>query len=153
MSDTKSVSLLLLFITFALILSFSGCSSSNKTIDYSIPTSPDSSIDSLQIYTIDQVDQAPKPKGGYAQFLGAMRYPEEARKDGATGRVVIRVVVSPQGQPISPYVRSSPHPALSQESLRIVKNGTFEPGIKDGKAVYSWTELPITYQLAQNPNM
>ena len=141
------------YILVAIVLYTIGCSSTNKVADYEIPTSPNSLIDSLQVYSIDQVDQSPQPKGGYSKFLSIMRYPKKARKEGATGRVVAKVVITPQGQVISPYIKSSPHPALSRETLRIVKNSTFEPGIKDGKIVYTWLEVPITYRLGKRPNM
>lgn len=147
MYDIKFLSLFILLITFGLILSASGCSSSNKTIDYSIPTSPSTSIDSLQVFTTDQVDQKPKPKDGYRDILYKVQYPEEARKVGAKGKVIVKFVVTETGESISHYIDSSPHPALSQEALRVIEDATFEPGMKNGQAVNTWLSLPISFNL------
>jgi TonB family protein len=130
------------------------CSTTQEAVEYNIPTSPDTtSLQNIKIYNIDEVDQKPSLKIGYQKLLLSIQYPLEARKVGAKGDVVVKFVVTPSGKGISPYIESSPHPSLSQESIRIIKNTALEPGIRNGEPVYSWFSLPIKYNLSSaTPN-
>ncbi len=150
MSDPKFSSLPLLLISFALLLAIAGCSSSSKVTNYEIPTSPHPSIDTLQVFSDKEVDQKPGPKGGYRNILSKVRYPAEARKVGATGKVVVKLVVTPKGEGISHYIQSSPHPVLSKEALRVIRSVDFEPGMKNGQFVHSWLAIPISFNLQTN---
>ena len=137
--------LYLLFSVFIVI----ACSTTKETKSYSIPSSPSSAIDTLSVFKTDQVDKSPELKSSYLELLSIIQYPAEARRVGATGKVIVKLVVTPSGEGISHYIESSPHPSLSKESIRIANKATFKPGMKNGKAVYSWFTLPIEFQLGK----
>ncbi|EKC43779.1 TonB protein, partial [human gut metagenome] len=53
-----------------------------------------------------------------------LRYPEEARKQGIQGRVVLTFVVERDGSVTETSVLQSPHQLLTTEALRIVRSSS-----------------------------
>jgi protein TonB len=92
-------------------------------------------------------DQPPRIGQG-AAANPAPEYPEEARLRGWHGRVVLAVIVSPEGGVASIRVRSSSgHPLLDEAALRAVRRWRFEPGRRAGQAVAAAAEVPIRFRL------
>lgn len=78
-----------------------------------------------------------------------MTYPEECRKQGIEGRVVIKFVVNKDGSIVDAEAVRSPHPALSAEALRVVKSmPKWKPAKEGGKVVRSRFNIPIMFSLA-----
>lgn len=77
-----------------------------------------------------------------------MKYPEECRKQGIQGRVVISFVVNKDGSIVDLETVRSPHPALAEEGLRVVKSmPKWEPAKEGGKVVRSRFNIPIMFRL------
>ena len=77
-----------------------------------------------------------------------MTYPEECRKQGIEGRVVIKFVVNKDGSIVDAEAVKSPHPALAEEGLRVVKSmPKWEPAKENGKVVRSRFNIPIMFWL------
>lgn len=77
-------------------------------------------------------------------------YPEEARRRGQQGTVVVAVAVDAAGVVVSATLQApSPHPALNREALRAVRSWRFEPARRDGQAIATTTEVVIEFQLEQ----
>lgn len=77
-----------------------------------------------------------------------MKYPEECRKQGIQGRVVIKFVVNKDGSIVDLETVRSPHPALAEEGLRVVKSmPKWEPAKENGKVVRSRFNIPIMFWL------
>jgi TonB family protein len=77
-----------------------------------------------------------------------MKYPEECRKQGIQGRVVISFVVNKDGSIVDLETVRSPHPALAEEGLRVVKSmPKWEPAKENGKVVRSRFNIPIMFWL------
>lgn len=77
-----------------------------------------------------------------------MKYPEECRKQGIQGRVVIKFVVNKDGSIVDLETVRSPHPALAEEGLRVVKSmPKWEPAKENGKVVRSRFNIPIMFRL------
>ncbi len=76
------------------------------------------------------------------------RYPAKAQRLKQEGVVLIRVLISESGkrEDIKIYAPSK-HAMLNRAALKAVKKWTFEPYIKNGKAVRSWVEIPIEFKL------
>lgn len=85
-------------------------------------------------------------------LIGAIKYPEEAKKAGIQGKVYVTFVVDEQGKVTNAKIARSVDPALDKESLRVV-NGlkTWAPGKEKGKAVKVSYTLPINYALDSKP--
>lgn len=75
-------------------------------------------------------------------------YPDLARRAGVEGRVVVRVLVGPDGKARKYFVESSDHELLNQAALDAIKNyGLFTPAIQNGQAIMCWVSIPITFRL------
>ena len=78
-----------------------------------------------------------------------MTYPEECRKKGIEGRVVIKFVVNKDGSIVDAEAVKSPHPALAEEGLRVVKSmPKWKPAKEGGKVVRSRFNIPIVFKLS-----
>ena len=78
-----------------------------------------------------------------------MTYPEECRKQGIEGRVVIKFVVNKDGSIVDAEAVKSPHPALAEEGLRVVKSmPKWKPAKENGKIVRSRFNIPIVFKLS-----
>lgn len=77
-----------------------------------------------------------------------MTYPEECRKKGIQGRVVISFVVNKDGSIVDAEVVRSPHPALAAEGLRVIRSmPKWKPAKEGGKVVRSRFNVPIMFRL------
>jgi len=81
-------------------------------------------------------------------LIGAIKYPEEAKKNGVQGKVFVSFVVDEQGKVTNAKIERGVEASLDKESLRVV-NGlkTWKPGKEKGKAVKVAFTIPINYAL------
>jgi protein TonB len=76
-------------------------------------------------------------------------YPAVARQFGLTGRVLMRVLVEPDGMPREIVIaNSSGHDMLDQAALKSVRAWRFLPARRAGEAYASWVEFPVRFDLA-----
>jgi len=96
------------------------------------------------------VEQMPAFNGDLQAYLkDHLRYPDDAREAGASGRSIIQFVVNEDGS-ISgvEVVRSSQSTSLDAEAKRVVNAMPhWKPGKQQGKAVKVYFTLPITFTL------
>ena len=77
-----------------------------------------------------------------------LKYPEQAKKDGAQGRVLLQFIVDVDGAVRDVKVLRSVREDLDAEAVRVVSaSPKWEPGTQDGKAVPVIYNFPIVYQL------
>ncbi len=75
-------------------------------------------------------------------------YPPLARRMGEQGRVVLRVLVSPEGLPERVELRtSSGSPRLDESALETVRQWKFVPARQGDQAVPAWVLVPISFTL------
>ena len=77
-------------------------------------------------------------------------YPQQARKDGSEGTVILAIEILASGQPGSVAVqRSSGHEELDEAAVKAVKNWRFTAARngQTGQAVSCRTTLPVTFTL------
>ena len=78
------------------------------------------------------------------------RYPWRARLRGWEGTVIVRAVVSAQGDPVSVHIRrSSGYPTLDEAAAGSVANWKFRPAKKRGRVISQAVEVPITFRLTE----
>jgi len=76
------------------------------------------------------------------------RYPMSARRRGEQGTVVLKVLVTAEGQAGSVSVQSSSgSQALDQAALEAVKNWKFVPARQGTQPVEGWHLVPIVFKL------
>lgn len=120
-----------------------------------IPTAAESSAvgDDSKVY--DVVEEKPQFPGGEAAMMKFIamnvRYPQEAWKTGAQGRVVAQFVVTKTGAVGDVKVIRGIDPALDKEAVRVIKSlPAFTPGKVNGKPVAVWYTIPISFKLTGN---
>ncbi len=76
-------------------------------------------------------------------------YPEQERKDGIEGMVLLSVVIRKDGSvgAVKPVQEVEGHPAFTEASMKAVGQWRFEPGEKDGKAVECEVRIPVKFAL------
>ena len=100
----------------------------------------------------EKVEVMPEYPGGETalmnDLIGAIKYPEEAKKNGVQGKVFVSFVVDEQGKVTNAKIERGVEASLDKESLRVV-NGlkAWKPGTEKGKAVKVAYTIPINYAL------
>ena len=99
-----------------------------------------------------EVDVFPEFPGGEnarMQFLRKnLKYPKKALELGVDGTVLIRFVVEKDGSSSNFEVIESPHPALEEEAIRILKMmPNWKPGMLKDEPVRTLFLMPIKFVL------
>jgi periplasmic protein TonB len=80
-------------------------------------------------------------------------YPDQARREGREGQVLLQVLVDEQGK--SKWVeinRSSGSEALDRAAAEAIKQWRFSPARYGNKSVESWVKIPIDFRLTDAKN-
>ena len=99
-----------------------------------------------------QVDVKPTFDGGdankFAQWVGSqIQYPEECKKDGTAGRVVLSFTIGTDGKVSDVKVLRGIHEKLDAEALRVISmSPDWAPGMHEGKAVPVSFTIPVVFK-------
>ena len=75
-------------------------------------------------------------------------YPEIARRRGQQGRVVLQVMVSAEGLPVTVSVaESSSYPTLDAAAVHAVQQWRFVPASRGGIPIAATAEVPVRFRL------
>ena len=85
-----------------------------------------------------------EPKLGVGELP---EYPEAARIKNLQGTVVVEALVDENGKVFAADVVQAVHRTLDQAAVEAVSNWTFEPAMKDGKAVMKVVQIPVAFNL------
>lgn len=102
-------------------------------------------------YTL--VEQVPEFQGGIPglqKFLMEnLRYPVDAQRAGAQGKVFVSFVVCTDGTLCDYKVLKGAHPDLDKEAVRVVEkmSGHWKPGVQRGEKVRVKYNLPVNFNL------
>ncbi len=95
-----------------------------------------------QIFSLSALDKIPRIK-----FQVPTEYPNEMRRTGMNGEVVVSFIVDRQGEVRSATVVRSTHFAFEAPALRAVTRWKFTPGIKNGVPVDTQVVQPLAFNL------
>lgn len=96
-----------------------------------------------QSFSAGELDREPTPRTRLEP-----RYPYAARIKGQEGYVVVRFVVTEEGEVVNAEVQDAEPPDIFNEAaLRAVENWRFEPGKKNGEKVRSRMQQRIRFKL------
>lgn len=79
----------------------------------------------------------------------APEYPDDARKGGLRGEVLVRFIVDESGHVLNPRVVRSTDSRFEANTLRAVERWRFEPGKKDGHPVRFRMVVPVMFSLGE----
>ena len=106
--------------------------------------------DEVVFMVVETMPEFPGGQQAMFKFLSEnIKYPEDAKKDGAEGRVICQFTVNKDGS-ISDVevVRSSGNESLDQEARRVVQSmPKWKPGLQRSKPVRVRYTIPITFKL------
>ncbi len=98
------------------------------------------------------VEEMPKFEGGHEglkNFItNNLKYPEEAKKNGVTGKVYVRFAVNKEGMVEKSEIARGVSPSLDAEALRVINSlPKWTPGKQKGKPVAVYYTVPIKFAL------
>lgn len=110
-----------------------------------------------KVVDFSDVDNAPSFVGGmkaWAEYLQSnLKYPEEARKNNVTGRVIVSFTILKSGDITDVKVLRGIGSGADEEAIRVLKESPkWTPGMIKGKPVNVAFTLPISFQLAPKPS-
>ncbi|MBW7913846.1 MAG: energy transducer TonB [Taibaiella sp.] len=83
---------------------------------------------------VEQMPEAPYNVNTY--LAKNMRYPEDAKQEGISGKVVVKFIVRASGSIDSVRIRRGIYPSLDKEAIRLVTAmPPWKPGIQNGQPV------------------
>ena len=102
----------------------------------------------------ESVEVMPEFPGGQAELLKfvakSIKYPTEAQRRGAQGRVIVKFVVETNGSISNIHVVKSIDPLLDAEAIRVCTTmPTWAPARQEGKAVRCYYTIPVTFGLVK----
>jgi len=120
--------------------------------NYDFVTTPRAPVATEEGAPFVVVEEMPMFPGGDSVLLAWIRdntkYPENAKKNGIEGRVIVRFCVTDVGGIDRVSVLKSVDPELDNEAVRVVKSlPKFKPGKQGGKPVNVWYMVPISFGL------
>jgi protein TonB len=74
-------------------------------------------------------------------------YPAQARRQGLTGDVLLRVLIDADGRAAQVEIYKSAHESLARSAREAVLRSTFHPLHRNGAPVSCWTMLPVIFTL------
>lgn len=100
-----------------------------------------SALNKMVAKRIDGVDKSP-PKF----FVGpAPIYPEALKHANVSGNALITIRIAANGEVLDPVLKSASDPEFGKSALTAIQDWRFLPRVKDGYAVESKVDVPITF--------
>ena len=102
----------------------------------------------------ESVEVMPEFPGGEVELLKfvakRIKYPTEAQRKGAQGRVIVKFVVETNGSISNIHVVKGIDPLLDAEAIRVCTTmPTWAPARQEGKAVRCYYTIPVTFGLVK----
>lgn len=101
------------------------------------------------------VEEMPSFQGkggeGFREYLAKnIIYPEEAKKNGITGKVYVQFTVNAKGEVTDVKVVRGANPLLDKEAIRVTESSPlWQPGKQKGKSVAVQFTFPINFELGE----
>ena len=123
--------------------------SSMLPINYKIIEQPQAPADTAKWVFVERMPAFPDGEEGLLDFIGTnVRYPEEAIKQGISGKVFVGFVVEPDGSVSNIKVLRGIGGGCDEEAVRVVKMmPNWIPGEAFGKKVRVSYMIPINFRL------
>ena len=124
-------------------------------IDFNLPLAGDLSLEAGNllddvgdtkdiIMPGDAVDKKPRAR----RTNTAPRYPKRAMKDGISGKVILKVLISADGSVLKiKVVKAEPRGIFEEAAVNAVSNWKFDPAIYNGQAVKMWVKQPVVFKI------
>src|SRR5690606_4833697 len=102
-----------------------------------LPISPVDADRPRMVSSVDYMGRRPTPE-----------YPRISQRRGEQGRVIVRVLISPEGRVVDAKIqRSSGHERLDTAALKAVRTARFKPYTENGHAYRALADIPFDFVL------
>lgn len=100
-----------------------------------------------QVQVFAYVEQMPEAPYDIRIYLSKnMVFPEDAKRDGVSGRLNVKFIVKADGNIDSAHVIKKLYPSCDKEALRLINlMPPWKPGKQNGRAVNVWFILPVIF--------
>ena len=107
------------------------------------------SIFTASLLAQEKAEKMPEVAGGFSNLQKNIVYPDQAKKDGITGKVFVNAIINETGDVESAKVINSDEvdKLLSEAALKAVQKTKFIPAETNGKKVKSEITVPIVFAL------
>jgi TonB family protein len=155
-SKVIRISLLaLITATASIMIVIPACSSKDKngtagSRGATVQNTPASQKSDSIFVEVDELPVFPQGDNALSKFIAKnTRYPEEAKKNNITGKVIVRFVVEKDCSVSDVTIVQGIDPLLDAEALKVISSlPKFEkPAMKDGKVVPVYYLVPIMFAL------
>lgn len=102
--------------------------------------------------SLEARNRIPHVEGGMGNFYLRIHYPEEARRNGIQGRMVLEFIVERDGSTSNIHVAESLHPLCDSAAVAALEDTHFVPGRQSGKEVRVRMRLPVRFKLVGLPS-
>lgn len=125
-------------------------------VDYLLQNGADSTglvfVDSAEVAKAEMIaemyDTAPEVIGGLEAVQKRLRYPKDAKDNGLSGTVLLKVTVDKRGRVRdTEVIESFGDEECDQAAQRAVRNTRWKAAEKDSKKVEAWIEVPVEFKL------
>lgn len=96
----------------------------------------------------DPVDRSKLDRPPRARSQPAPIYPDDLRKNGDEGTVVVEFLVDKEGNVYNPVVLRASHPGFIDSAVRAIARWKFEPGQSRGRRVRFRMSVPLMFTIA-----
>ena len=101
-----------------------------------------------EFVNVELMPEFPGGKQGLLRFLSEnVNYPEDAKKKGIEGKVLVQFVIDKDGSVTNvEVVRSGGHPSLDKEAVRVISMmPKWKPGFQKGQPVRVRYTVPVNF--------
>jgi protein TonB len=118
-------------------------------IDVDVKTKLSKPVEEIPAYTGAFVAYDEQPRvADYGALQKLVVYPENAKRAGIEGKVIIAVYIDKYGKPKKTKILDSPNFLLEEPAVNAVMNYTgFVPAIQNKQPVACWMQIPINFKL------
>jgi TonB family protein len=133
--------------TVPIQFSLRGVKTETKTIPYVV--ADPQKVEKEVFVVVEEMPEFPGGSQALRSFVAkSIRYPAEAQKEKAQGKVFVSFVVSSKGKVENAKIERSVSPSLDAEAIRVVSQmPDWKPGMQRGKAVSVEYTIPIEFKL------
>ena len=151
----RRLSLILIIPIAAIIFMVASCGKTNTSgtgggAEAGVQPAPPPTTADIPFVQVDEMPVFPGGDAGILKYIAEnTAYPEEAKKNNITGKVIVRFVVETDCSVSDATILQSVDPLLDAESLKVISSlPKFEkPAKNGGVAVRVYYMVPITFAL------
>lgn len=100
-----------------------------------------------ELECVFNADEMPFPVDGLSAIGKNVIYPENAKKAGITGKVLVKAIVDEKGEIINTEIIKGVNAELNKAAIEAIKKTKFKPGMLKEKPVKTIITIPISFVL------